>query len=450
MASQTVQPHETVRAGNGRSQWATDLKYRWPARYRSSWVALALTLAPRGACRLCRPQPRIDHPCHGLGRSPGHRGGRPDAHHHAGRDRSLHLGHHLGGCRHRGPLRDRGIEPPTRGGGCPRRICAPQLGERSSHLRPAAQCRDRDARHARHDPGRHQPPFRGIPVRHGRDAAATAGPGPGLGSENQRRVRRRNDRLRAHGRVPQQDQVRASDRGSGFESPRGTRPGDAGQASRARHLRRSPVCSTALPGCCSPATSARRTSSPGTRTRWGRSSWRESRASSSPAARPACRASSRPPSSCSGSSRRWRSSVSPPALGSPSRAWSSSWQSLRSRSVASVRLPTSASSDRAVVVQLQPPVDSRRLPKVSATVRRPGDKQKHPLKLPHGGTDANRYQRPHSGARHEDGDVRRRWHFCVPAFSLAAPVTIRPTRQVVTGALHDSGRRSRGGRRGRQ
>lgn len=44
MASQTVQPHETVRAGNGRSQWATDLKYRWPARYRSSWVALALTL----------------------------------------------------------------------------------------------------------------------------------------------------------------------------------------------------------------------------------------------------------------------------------------------------------------------------------------------------------------------------------------------------------------------
>lgn len=44
MASQTVQPQSGAEAGDARHRLRTDLKYRWPARYRSSWVALALTL----------------------------------------------------------------------------------------------------------------------------------------------------------------------------------------------------------------------------------------------------------------------------------------------------------------------------------------------------------------------------------------------------------------------
>ncbi len=44
MSSVTVQPGMTPDQRPERSQLVTDLKYRWPARYRSSWVALALLL----------------------------------------------------------------------------------------------------------------------------------------------------------------------------------------------------------------------------------------------------------------------------------------------------------------------------------------------------------------------------------------------------------------------
>ena len=44
MTQQAVQPRGEARPTSQRAQWLTDLKYRWPARYRSSWVALALTL----------------------------------------------------------------------------------------------------------------------------------------------------------------------------------------------------------------------------------------------------------------------------------------------------------------------------------------------------------------------------------------------------------------------
>ncbi len=43
MPTHVAQSPSHVPTGGGRSRF-TDLKYRWPARYRSSWVALALTL----------------------------------------------------------------------------------------------------------------------------------------------------------------------------------------------------------------------------------------------------------------------------------------------------------------------------------------------------------------------------------------------------------------------
>ena len=94
-----------------RSQLLTDLKYRWPARYRSSWVALALLLVwwcLRRLAALNRPL-----------RSPSSRPW-PESWRSRrvgqmliimlGAHRPVHLGHHLGGRRHRGPLRDRGLQ----------------------------------------------------------------------------------------------------------------------------------------------------------------------------------------------------------------------------------------------------------------------------------------------------------------------------------------------------
>jgi ribose transport system permease protein len=44
VASDTLQPSTAPSAPSSKSSWATDLKYRWPARHRSAWVALALTV----------------------------------------------------------------------------------------------------------------------------------------------------------------------------------------------------------------------------------------------------------------------------------------------------------------------------------------------------------------------------------------------------------------------
>ena len=259
MASQTVQPHETARAGNGRSQWATDLKYRWPARYRSSWVALGLTLVLVVLVASAALNPASITLVTALagvlaiaavGQMLIIMLGAIDLSISAIISVSAGIAVHYG----------------TEGSNAPLVLRLPSLvsvllepGERHSHLGPPTQRRDRDARHAGHDAGGHQPLDGCVAVRHGRGSAATPGPGTGLDPEGQRRVHRRHGRLRPHGGLPQQDPVRPADRGSGFEPPRGTRPRDAGDAGRARHLRPGRASLRYRRVCSSQATSVRRT-----------------------------------------------------------------------------------------------------------------------------------------------------------------------------------------------